>query len=80
MSPKMWSELWVGWFTVWGDDHAANKSAAERVFFFCTDGRMLRAAGVLSRRFPNAALRSVPIVGLHIYGLYSYGLYSYGQH
>jgi hypothetical protein len=27
-SPKMWSELWVGWFTVWGDAHAANKTAA----------------------------------------------------
>ena len=28
-SPKMWSELWVGWFTVWGDARAANKSTAE---------------------------------------------------
>ncbi|KAL1507226.1 hypothetical protein AB1Y20_008075 [Prymnesium parvum] len=28
-SPKMWSELWVGWFTVWGDAQAANKSSAE---------------------------------------------------
>jgi beta-galactosidase len=28
-SPKMWSELWVGWFTVWGDARAANKSSAE---------------------------------------------------
>ena len=28
-SPKMWSELWVGWFTVWGDAAAANKSAGE---------------------------------------------------
>mmetsp|Transcript_87373 Transcript_87373/g.154925 ORF Transcript_87373/g.154925 Transcript_87373/m.154925 type:complete len:642 (+) Transcript_87373:18-1943(+) len=28
-SPKMWSELWVGWFTVWLDAVAANKTAAE---------------------------------------------------
>ena len=28
-SPKMWSELWVGWFTVWGDEHAANKSTSD---------------------------------------------------
>lgn len=28
-SPKMWSELWVGWFTVWGDAHAANKSTSD---------------------------------------------------
>ena len=28
-SPKMWSELWVGWFTVWGDAQAANKTAGE---------------------------------------------------
>jgi len=27
--PKMWSELWVGWFTVWGDAHAANKSTSQ---------------------------------------------------
>jgi len=27
-SPKMWSELWVGWFTPWGSP-AANKSAEE---------------------------------------------------
>lgn len=27
--PKMWSELWTGWFTVWGDSLAANKTAAE---------------------------------------------------
>lgn len=26
-SPKMWSELWVGWFTVWKDAKAANKSS-----------------------------------------------------
>ena len=25
----MWSELWVGWFTVWADAKAANKSASE---------------------------------------------------
>jgi len=28
-SPKMWSELWVGWFTVWGDAAAANKSTSD---------------------------------------------------
>lgn len=28
-SPKMWMELWVGWFTVWLDAVAANKTAAE---------------------------------------------------
>lgn len=28
-SPKMWSELWVGWFTVWGDAQAANKSTTQ---------------------------------------------------
>ena len=28
-SPKMWTELWTGWFTVWGDQTAANKTAAE---------------------------------------------------
>lgn len=28
-SPKMWSELWVGWFTVWGDANAANKSYSD---------------------------------------------------
>jgi hypothetical protein len=28
-SPKMWSELWVGWFTVWGDAQAANRSASD---------------------------------------------------
>jgi beta-galactosidase GanA len=27
-SPKMWAELWVGWFTAWGQD-AANKSSGE---------------------------------------------------
>lgn len=26
--PKMWSELWVGWFTVWRDDAAANMSSS----------------------------------------------------
>merc|ERR1719230_230113 len=25
----MWSELWVGWFTVWRDGHAANKSSSQ---------------------------------------------------
>jgi len=28
-SPKMWSELWTGWFTHWGDSHAANKSSSQ---------------------------------------------------
>jgi len=27
-SPKMWSELWTGWFTAWGQE-VSNKSAAE---------------------------------------------------
>jgi len=30
--PKMWCELWVGWFTVWGDENQANYSA------FLSDG------------------------------------------
>jgi hypothetical protein len=29
LSPKMWSELWVGWFTVWGDGAPANKSSTQ---------------------------------------------------
>jgi len=28
-SPKMWTELWVGWFTQWGSAYAANKSASD---------------------------------------------------
>eukprot|EP00931_Biecheleriopsis_adriatica_P115647 TRINITY_DN91414_c0_g1_i1.p1 TRINITY_DN91414_c0_g1~~TRINITY_DN91414_c0_g1_i1.p1 ORF type:complete len:666 (-),score=75.36 TRINITY_DN91414_c0_g1_i1:451-2388(-) len=28
-SPKMWTELWTGWFTVWGDSLAANKTSVE---------------------------------------------------
>lgn len=37
--PKMWSELWVGWFTVWSDAHAANKSSTE---FYKGVGEMVR--------------------------------------
>jgi hypothetical protein len=28
-SPKMWTELWSGWFTKWGEEHATNRSTKE---------------------------------------------------
>jgi len=31
-APKMWSELWTGWFTMWGDAHQANRSALQTKF------------------------------------------------
>ena len=28
-SPKMWTELWTGWYTHWGDKQAANRTAKD---------------------------------------------------